>query len=180
MSKTWFTADLHFGHKSILKFASDTRPNCLSVDDMNDKLMANWNSQVANLDHVYILGDLSFLSADKTELILQQLNGIKHLIKGNHDHWINSTTSSYFASIKDYDTYKANGYRAVLFHYPIYSWNNCHHGSFHLHGHTHGSVNLGGKSLDVGIDNRCNKDMMLWEWQDVIDYMSNKPITPHH
>jgi hypothetical protein len=28
-------------------------------------------------------------------------------------------------------------------HYPIYSWNKSHHGSYHVHGHCHGNLHHG-------------------------------------
>lgn len=54
-------------------------------------------------------------------------------------------------------------------HYPIASWNGKYHNSFHLHGHTHGTLQQEGKSLDVGIDNR--EDFMPWTWEEIYDFM---------
>ncbi len=44
--------------------------------------------------------------------------------------------------------------RIVACHFPILSWRNMHHGSWMLHGHSHGRLdNTGaGKRLDVGVD----------------------------
>ena len=177
--KFFFTADLHFFHRNILKFASATRP-VTSLEEMHEALITNWNTQVRTFDHVYILGDLSFGSAEQTLQILARLNGILHLIIGNHDHWINSTTRTFFASIDNYKVFKQGDHRAVLFHYPIVEWDRMQHGTFHLFGHTHSSLILPGKALDVGIDNRPNSDMRLWEWDEIVAYMADKPTINHH
>jgi len=179
MSKTFFTADLHFFHKKITQFCPRTRPFA-DLESMHEALITSWNSQVGTFDHVYILGDLSFGSPEKTVEILARLNGILHLIKGNHDHWINPLTKTFFASIEDYKVFKQDGHRAVLFHYPIADWDRMHYGSFHLYGHVHDALKLPGKALDVGIDARPNADLALWEWQEIVEYMSTKPIMPHH
>lgn len=79
---TFFTSDLHFFHNNIIQFCN--RPFD-SVEDMNWKLIKNWNDVVQWNDHVWVLGDFSFGTVAETENILIQLNGIKHLIIGNHD-----------------------------------------------------------------------------------------------
>ncbi len=42
----------------------------------------------------------------------------------------------------------------VLCHYAMRTWNHMHHGSWHLYGHSHGSLSeaQGGLSMDVGVD----------------------------
>ena len=67
-----------------------------------------------------------------------------------------------------------------MMHYPIYRWNRQQHGSIHLHGHTHGSYQGEEKILDVGIDNRPNCDMGLWELEEILDFMINRPVLRHH
>jgi calcineurin-like phosphoesterase family protein len=177
--KFFFTADTHFHHRRILEFASNTRP-VESLDQMHETLIFNWNCQVKPLDHVYHLGDFSFGSPQQAAEILSQLNGSIHLIKGNHDHWLNPYTKSFLASVSDYKIFKRGDHRAVLFHYPIAEWDRMQHGSFHLYGHVHGSLQLPGKALDVGIDNRPNSDMKLWEWEEIISYMADHPVLNHH
>jgi calcineurin-like phosphoesterase family protein len=145
----YFTADLHFGHKNILKY--EDRPY-KDVDTMNEELIKNWNNTVTNDDEIYILGDLFFLNQEKSEEILKVLNGKKILIKGNHDK-IHKPNEKYFTGIHDYLLKKFAGVYFVLFHYPIFDWDGKHRGSIHLHGHVHsrGDIFLPNK-INVGVD----------------------------
>jgi calcineurin-like phosphoesterase family protein len=158
--KVFFTADLHFGHSNIIKHCK--RP-FMSVEDMDDTLIDNWNAVVSNKDAVYICGDVGMHKPDKLLSILWRLNGIKHLVFGNHDSNIRKSDSllKVFASAEDYkmlklpDTDAADGHqRIVLFHYPITVWDRSHYGVWHLHGHCHGTLKDGPSSLrlDVGVD----------------------------
>ena len=53
--------------------------------------------------------------------------------------------------------FKSAGKKVVLCHYPIACWNRQHHGSWHLHGHSHGNYKIPeGKILDVGLDSAYN------------------------
>lgn len=72
------TADLHFGHKNVLKFCPDTRP-WETVEDMKEGLIEHWNSQVGSDDVVFDLGDMFFCSKEETKEILDRLNG--HIVR---------------------------------------------------------------------------------------------------
>ena len=94
---TFFTADLHFGHASIIRYC---RRPFASVDEMNAALVSNWNGAVRAADEVYIVGDM-FFRCENVESILSKLKGRKHLVLGNHDSsWIGDLDlSAYFASV---------------------------------------------------------------------------------
>lgn len=181
MQKIWFTSDNHFGHKNILKFQAEAGTRLgQDADEMNELMIKQWNSQVAFSDKVYCLGDFSFMNAERTEKVLQRLNGQIHLIRGNHDHWIDDNTSKYFESIDDYKEITIEGKKVVMFHFPIFEWNRMHHGSYHLFGHVHGSQTIPGRAIDVGIDNRPQKDMGLWSWEELDKILSKREIRMHH
>jgi calcineurin-like phosphoesterase family protein len=180
MEKIWFTSDNHFGHKSILRFCPETRMRCADTDEMNEKMIEIWNNIVALEDRVYTLGDFSFMNTQKTEEVLKRLNGRKFLIKGNHDNWVNSHLTSYFEAVYDYKKISIDGKRVVLFHYPIWEWENMHHGSYHLFGHVHGNTTVPGRAMDVGIDARPQKDMGLWSWEEIDAILSKREIRTHH
>lgn len=175
----WLTSDSHFYHKNIINFARATRRGA-DVQSMNELLIKQWNSQVQPNDHVYHLGDFSFGSADKTLEILSRLNGRIHLIKGNHDHWLNKQTTALLESVQDYKTIRIGEHRAVLFHYPIIDYDRMHYGSLHFYGHVHGGYDHPGRAFDVGIDNRPDNKMALWHIDELLPIVLDKPIIPHH
>lgn len=178
--KIWFTSDNHFGHKSILKFAADTRKHHTDVSEMNEEMIRIWNETVSDHDRVYCLGDFSFLKTDETANILRRLQGRLHLIKGNHDHWINEEVSHRFESINEYKKITVDKKKVIMFHYPIYEWENMHHGSYHLFGHVHGNTTVPGRAMDVGIDARPQKDMGLWSWEEIDAILSTREVRSHH
>lgn len=75
-------ADIHFAHKNIIAYES--RPFA-DIDEMDKALISNWNSVVGKDDKVFVLGDVSFGSKERATKNVQQLNGHKTLILGNHD-----------------------------------------------------------------------------------------------
>lgn len=128
----FYISDLHFGHNNVLRF--DNRPFD-TVEEMNNKIIENWNSVVGNKDEVYILGDV-FWKNDLAEHILPKLKGNKHLIKGNHDK-LSDFMRKYYSSIDEYKRIKDEGRDVILSHYPIAHWDGQFHGSVHLYGHIH-------------------------------------------
>ena len=97
----YFIADTHFGHENALAF--DNRP-FRNIEEHDRALAENWNGAVGMDDEVFILGDLSWMNASKTIALVKELNGIKHLIVGNHDKNLlkNREFQSLFAEITDY------------------------------------------------------------------------------
>lgn len=131
----YFTSDLHFGHKNIIRF--DNRP-FISVEEMDETLICNWNKKVKNDDLVYILGDISWYNDEKTCEIFSGLNGRKILIKGNHDR-VHGNIKNYFEEITDYKEINLDGKHITLCHYPIVFFNRHHYGAFMFYGHVHNS-----------------------------------------
>ena len=153
----WFTADTHFGHKNIIKYTD--RPFG-SVEEMDEALIANWNARVAPDDEVYHLGDFALNSPAQCRKIIDRLNGKIHLIRGNHDNTADACADQ-FVWIKDYHELKIpdpNAHRGtrylMLLHYAMRVWNGSHHGTYHLFGHSHGTLEdvPTSRSIDVGVD----------------------------
>jgi len=154
MSNTWFTSDIHEWHHNIIRYSN--RPFS-SVEEMRVFIVSNWNTHVKEYDHVYILGDVGFVPYEKLKEFLLGLNGIKHLIIGNHDNNLvknrkDLEDNKIFNTIDYYKELSFDKQKIVLCHYPMRSWNGSNHGSWMLHGHCHGALPPHGKSVDVGVD----------------------------
>ena len=160
----FFTSDPHFYHTNIIRFCN--RPFA-TVEEMNEKLIENWNSVVKDTSHVFLLGDVCFGNSSAWYSIVPRLKGHIHLILGNHDNQQDATYDNLFESvdvqleitIKDYHYQKI-----ILNHYPLLSWGGYQRGVWNLFGHIHSVKNattLEGESgmklsktqYDVGVDN---------------------------
>ena len=77
----WVTSDTHFNHPlcATLRHFSD-------IAEMNETLIANWNSVVKEEDTVFHLGDFFMGHFEFIKDILPRLNGKIVLVKGNHDY----------------------------------------------------------------------------------------------
>jgi calcineurin-like phosphoesterase family protein len=149
--RVWFTADHHFGHEAIISHSN--RP-FEGEWDMNSVLESDWNGVVGKRDHVFILGDFSFQSRKATMSTAKRLNGIKYLIEGNHDRMIACNPSQIFeGGVEKYHEIYVDMQKIVMCHFAFRSWNAMHHGSWNLHGHSHGNLPPQGMQLDVGVDN---------------------------
>lgn len=133
MEKIFYIADQHYGHKNIMSY--DCRP-FKTVEDMDAEMTRRWNETVAENDTVYVLGDISWHSEEKTCQIFSELNGKKILLRGNHDKF-NSAIREQFIKIYDYLEIKDNDRPVVLCHYPMPAFKNSFYGTFHLYGHVH-------------------------------------------
>lgn len=191
----FFISDLHIGHKNVLKF--DSRPFA-DVDEMHIEMIKRWNEVVDDDDIVYYLGDLAFARDELTKWFIYSLKGKINFILGNHDkmkdiikfgRWENIHEYGTEINVKDEDTIGSrgsNGYqRIIMSHYPILSWNKSHYGSWHLHGHCHGSLIKSNqdyykrKVMDVG----CNViDYTPISYEKVKGIMVKKGISSvdHH
>lgn len=155
---SFFSSDWHLGHKKVIQYS---RRPFADAEEMNEKLLQNWNASVSDKDVGYILGDFSFTKSDETLKIIRRMNGAQiHLILGNHDarmkDWVRKEFDScqHYLELKIPDAETERGKQTiVLCHFPLLSWNKMHHNSFMLHGHCHGTLkDKTGKRLDVGVD----------------------------
>jgi calcineurin-like phosphoesterase family protein len=186
MEQIWFTADHHWGHANIIRFSH--RPYA-DVEEMNERLIENWNNVVGKNDVVYHLGDIFFCGPEPAKRILDRLNGRIRLVLGNHDKtaqtpllrsgfdWIKEY---YEAKVEDPDAPQGQR-RIVLCHYAFRVWNKSHHGSWNLYGHSHGSLPDDPHSLsfDVGVD--CHHYAPI-HYERVKEIMAAKRFVPvdHH
>lgn len=153
---TYFTADPHFYHENIIKFCNRPYANAAI---MNVELIKSINETVGEQDELYILGDFGFAPSQKVKPILNQIVCKNlHYVFGNHDKTMRQPdVAKYFKSMQEYLTITVEGQQIVMFHFPIIEWFNGHRGSWHLHGHCHGTLVLpemlkDKKIVDVGLD----------------------------
>jgi calcineurin-like phosphoesterase family protein len=155
--KTFFTADTHFFHE---RAATEFR-GFQSAEEMNELIVANWNAKVKHGDLVYHLGDFALGNPLNTVKIASRLNGIKHLICGNHDKigWLAHKSKKFAAIAQVYTDHFDNinnaihitvcGRVALLSHLPYIGDHEGQeeryldkrlkpgHESVNIHGHIH-------------------------------------------
>jgi calcineurin-like phosphoesterase family protein len=123
---------------------------------MNQVLVDNHNKIVDNNDDVWFIGDLAFGKHNVID-VLNKMNGRIHFIFGGHDAKYSNIIKKhykveYFGNI---ETIKYNKQLIVLCHYALRTWQQQKYGAWHLFGHSHGTLQPYGLSLDIGVD--CNK-----------------------
>lgn len=152
----WLTSDTHFNHANILKYCN--RP-WDDIESHDADLIANWNNTVGPDDDVYHLGDFGFAKPEVLAGILKQLHGRIHHIQGNHDRSMTGPVfkhliwQKFYYELKVEDDEMETTQKLILCHYPFARWNYQFHGSIHLHGHTHHTLESENLArLDVGVD----------------------------
>lgn len=171
MSSTWFTSDLHLGHRLVAGlrgFGEDT-------DAHDEVIIRNWQNMVHENDTVWVLGDLT-VNASKEDYalnVIRSLPGTKHFITGNHDrvspihrhswkHMEKFLTA--FTSVQAYAKMRMEGETVLLSHFPYSGsgierhddkydqWMLPDLGKWLIHGHTHVQERYNGRQIHVGLD----------------------------
>ena len=160
----WLTADIHYGHKNIIKYSERPFKN---ITEMNNTIVSNWNSVATCKDTVYILGDITLESIHTFREFIKRIVAKEvFIIPGGHDkRWVKQFPDDYFHKYSgdyDYDKYvnivsslyeiRVAHETIVLCHYPMETWEKSHYGSLHFHGHAHCHLPLRKNRLDVGVD----------------------------
>ncbi len=148
----------------------------------HDKLTdENWNNTVELDSEVFILGDISWHNATKTIEIFKSLNGIKHLIVGNHDSRLlkNRELQSLFVEIVDYKELSlSDGKSIILCHYPIPCFKNHYYGWYHLYAHVHSSFEWNMmERVKYEMKELYNKPCNMYNVGAMLPYMDFTPRT---
>jgi calcineurin-like phosphoesterase family protein len=159
-SMHFFTADQHFNHANILRYAN--RPFD-SVKEMNETIIKNHNKVVKRGDVVIHAGDFCFGNNKTAQEFIKRLKGHHIFLEGNHDGWMKSPKIQMWTK-----EFKKEGCFIVVSHYAMRTWENSHYNSWNLHGHSHGRLMPIGKQMDVGVDNTNFSPISL---EDVIRIM---------
>jgi len=200
---TWITADTHYLHANVIMYCNRPwqQPSDFYIDaagrqrwvsydiahkrelEMTDALIDNHNARVKKNDLVYHVGDFMFGRTDaEFDAVFKRLNGTIVLIKGNHDKLASRNRHKFFNYHHSglHET-TIEGQSVVLCHYAMKTWNRAHHGSWHLYGHSHGTLPEDPNSLsfDIGVD--CH-DYMPLSWEQIKTKMAKKTFNPidHH
>lgn len=163
----FFNADTHFFHERLLGISEFAPRPFLTVEDMNETIIDNWNRRVGPEDVVYHLGDIAILHTrpEKDALeqifdVLDQLNGRLVLIKGNHDsralfkyldrhnHPVGNGQKFEFHDVGA--LIKMNHRQYYLTHYPMMM--GIVKQIINLHGHIHHYAVPIKENINVGVD----------------------------
>lgn len=166
MSQIFFTADTHFNHPFVAK----TR-NYQTAEEHDELLIERFNKIVTKRDHLWILGDLGMGSLSVILPMAARLNGVKHLVFGNHDagHPMQRRSAAkqrryceVFDSVHLHEQVRIGGHRVNLSHFPRQGdhkeidrypeWRLRDERLPLLHGHVHAAWAESGNQLNVGVD----------------------------
>lgn len=155
MSRVFLTSDHHWGHRNMLLY--ENRP-FISIEEMNEVFVRNWNEVVKKNDLVYHLGDVSMTKYGFEHT--KQLNGRKILIKGNHDLLKPGVYLEVFDDIRAYK--EMNNY--LLSHIPVHPMQKYRYKG-NIHGHLHSKRVL---SEDGNVD--------VWYYNVSVEHTNYTPI----
>jgi calcineurin-like phosphoesterase family protein len=166
MSNVFYTADTHFNHP----FVAGTR-GFSTAEEHDETLIENFNKRVHKKDHLWILGDLNHGSLTEGLAQASRLNGVKHLVFGNHDpghpmhkgsHAKMKRYMEVFESVSLHEQHIIAGQMVNLSHFPYKGdhkpedrytgWRLKDEGLHLLHGHVHHKWLLDGYQHNVGLD----------------------------
>jgi calcineurin-like phosphoesterase family protein len=180
MSNTFFTSDLHIGHKNCI--ALDKRP-FTDLEHMHRVLVNNYNSSVKPGDVCYFLGDVGLCAKNILKDVISQMNGTKVLVCGNHDKGANAMKTAGFDVVLYGASLVIANELVTMSHCPLIGvfredvtdmkgsapgelwhgetrhsryYSTVDRGQYHLHGHIHSpnggkSVKILDKQYDVGV-----------------------------
>lgn len=172
----WFTSDLHFGHRNVIRFCN--RP-FVNEKEMGEKLIENWNSVVGDNDIVFVLGDTFWFNDSRSiKKALEQLKGKTiYILPGNHDdfehyHRVDDPRIVLCPDVvvlwlQEYGQKKIQ--EIWMSHYPMMTWPHRDNGAWQLFGHIHSNA-----FRTEGVD----QDLPLhWNQYDVgCDYWGYRPV----
>ncbi len=161
MSEIFVISDTHFGHANIIKYCN--RP-FRDTHEMDECMIANWNTEISPQDKVYHLGDVYFGGGypndatssrdDKIDGLLSRLNGHKRLILGNHDVGKDKHLLKHFDKIGMWRMFPEFG--LLLTHVPVHEStlgeNPESRQLTNLHGHIHQNRSPKGRYKNVCVE----------------------------
>ncbi len=126
MSNIHLFSDPHFGHNNMA-----IKRGFSSSKEMEEHIVKSWNKVISKRDVVWILGDITM--EKDNYLILNELNGIKKIVLGNHD------MPQHVPSLLKHVNYVCGMFKLknyILTHCPIHE-SEIKRFTKNIHGHTH-------------------------------------------
>lgn len=175
--KIFFVSDTHYGHSNIIGFCKRPFEN---VEEMDKKLIDNWNNKVPKDGIVFHLGDFAWGGFNFWKKIREQLNGDIILIKGNHD--IKNLTPQAVGSFKHVTQQmriEVEGRKVWLNHFPLLCYSGTYRDfnglEYNLFGHVHLSNH---KERNTGRDcDRCFQMLFPTQYDVGVDFNEFAPIS---
>jgi len=187
----WFTGDWHLGHRRIVGICK--RP-FLNLTDMENSIIANHNSVVADDDVVFNLGDVGFrCSAWHVSEKLKLFNGKIVIILGNHDKALRQALNKGMLD-KELEEGKIeiiggkiayedstiaiskmltfDNQKIFIGHYGHRTWPSAFRNTYHLYAHSHNNLAPFYRSFDVGVD---TNNFFPYSLETIINRMKNVP-----
>ena len=173
--KIWFTSDLHFGHRNVIKFCD--RPFA-DEKEMGQALIQNWNDTVGDNDIAFVLGDTFWFNDSRCiKKVLSQLKGKDiYILPGNHDdfesyHRVDDPRIHLCVDVVVCWITQENKPKREIWmsHYPMMTWPHRENGAYQFFGHIHSNPDK-----TEGVD----QDLPLhWNQMDVgCDYWGYEPV----
>ena len=143
MSQVRFISDLHFHHESMA-----IKRGFKDENEMNEYIVSQWNKVVCKKDVTWILGDITMEKANYD--ILNRLNGIKHVVLGNHDEGQHTKIlQQYVNKIAGMVNYKKE---FILTHCPIHPCELEYRFKYNIHGHVHENTLPDKRYINVSVE----------------------------
>lgn len=162
----YFTADWHLWHENMLTLSGRNFKKC---NQMHKLLLRNHNDIVGPEDTLYIVGDVYWKSSvEELRRMMENYNGIKKLILGNHDR------------LKPFEYMEAGFYQVatwlcveefILVHDPAYTALNPDRN--HICGHVHDLFKRCKNVLNVGV----NVGVDVWDFKPVSIEQARKELS---
>lgn len=167
MGSVFYTSDTHFNHD----FVAQDR-GFESAEEHDELLIERFNKVLTKRSQLWILGDLFMGSITNGLPKVVRLNGVKHLVLGNHDsahplhkksHTQQRRFFEVFDSVHVHEQHVIVGQKVLLSHLPYVGdhadredrytqWRLPDEGLPLLHGHVHKEWKFNGRQFNVGVD----------------------------
>jgi calcineurin-like phosphoesterase family protein len=151
---------------------------------MDAAMIGHWNNVVGRRDLVYHLGDFAYnrnFDSRDFDRVFNQLNGKIIFIKGNHDKLAWGNRQKFHESYDSYHEAVVDGQTVILCHYAMRTWKGSHRGTFHLYGHSHGTLpdDPDSRSFDCGVDCHSFSPISFDRVKEIMATKNFKPVDHH-